>query len=377
MIINNNSLLINIVCMKINGTEYCSLWEENSKALSISAIDQRLLPFRLEIAKIASYKEMVMAIKEMTIRGAPLIGIGGAYAIMLALQEIVQNKQPFEKINEIISEIRSARPTAVNLMWAVDRVASKIDFSLSVEENYERSLQIARQIYSEEVRACKQIAKSGFDLIENLYSKYQRPLNILTHCNAGWLATVDWGTALAPIYYAHRKEIPLHVWVDETRPRNQGAKLTSFELLGENIAHTIIADNTGGLLMQTGKVDAVIVGADRVTSKGDVCNKVGTYLKALAAKEHNIPFWVAFPTSTIDWEISDYREIPIEERPSEEIDYIEGEYLDKICKVRITPTGSKSLNYAFDITPNQFVSKYITELGVFDSIQSLKDESFT
>ncbi|MEJ5244511.1 MAG: S-methyl-5-thioribose-1-phosphate isomerase [Bacteroidota bacterium] len=363
--------------MKINGTEYCSLWEENSKALSINAIDQRLLPFRLEIAKIATYKEMVMAIKEMTIRGAPLIGIGGAYAIALALQEIVQNKQPIEKINEIISEIRSARPTAVNLMWAVDRIASKIDFSLSVEENYKRTLQIARQIYSEEVRACKQIAKSGFGLIENLFSKYQRPLNILTHCNAGWLATVDWGTALAPIYYAHRKGIPLHVWVDETRPRNQGAKLTSFELLGENIAHTIIADNTGGLLMQTGKVDAVIVGADRITSKGDVCNKVGTYLKALASKEHNIPFWVAFPTSTIDWEISDYREIPIEERSSEEIDYIEGEYLNKICKVRITPTGSKSLNYAFDITPNQFVSKYITELGVFDSIQNLKDENFT
>jgi len=372
LIINNNLFEINIICMKINGIDYCSLWEENSKKLAINAIDQRLLPFELKIAKITTYREMILAIKDMAIRGAPLIGIAGAYAIVLAIQELIQNKQTLDRIIEIIPEIRMARPTAVNLMWAVDRVVSKIDFSLSIEKNFERVLLMARQIYYDEVNSCKQIAKFGFELIENLYSKYRRPINILTHCNAGWLATVDWGTALAPIYYAHREGIPLLIWVDETRPRNQGSKLTSFELLGEGIPHTIIADNTGGLLMQMGKVDAVIVGADRVTGEGDVCNKVGTYLKALAAKEHNVPFWVALPTSTIDWEIPDFRKIPIEERSPDEIDFLEGIHQDKICKVRITPIGSNSLNYAFDITPNQFVSKYITEKGVFDSIQDLR-----
>lgn len=359
--------------MKINNVDYRSLWEEKGKELAINVIDQRLLPFELKIVKITKYKDMVMAIKDMTVRGAPLIGIAGAYAIALALQEMIHKKQQAEKINEIVGEVRSARPTAVNLMWAVDKVASMLDFSLSLEENYECALATARHIFSDEVASCESIAKFGFELIEDLHTENRRPINILTHCNAGWLATVDWGTALAPIYYAHRKGIPLHIWVDETRPRNQGAKLTSFELLGEGVPHTIIADNTGGLLMQMGKVDAVIVGADRVTSKGDVCNKVGTYLKALVAKEHNIPFWVAFPTSTIDWETDDFRKIPIEARSTEEIDYIEGLYQNKITKIRITPIGSKSLNYAFDITPGKFVSKYITELGVFDDIQKLRE----
>lgn len=360
--------------MKINGRHYRSLWEENTDGkIVIKAIDQRLLPFQFEIATLENYIELIDAIKTMLVRGAPLIGIAGAYAVVLALQELQSKKRTLEEIKEIAIEISSARPTAINLTWAVDRVLSKLDFSSTLQENFHRALAATRKIYSDELASCEKISSYGYELLLELFKNKRRPINILTHCNAGWLATVDWGTALSPIYRAWMEGLPLHVWVDETRPRNQGSFLTSFELLGEGIPHTVIVDNAGGLLMQMGKVDAVIVGADRVTSNGDVCNKIGTYLKALAAREHNIQFWVAFPTSTIDLSLDDFAQIPIELRSSDEINFIEGLAIDgNRIKVRITPQDAKSLNYAFDITPAKFISAYITELGVFENFQQLK-----
>lgn len=357
--------------MKINDIHYKSLWEEiENNQIIIKAIDQRLLPFRFEIATIRTSNEMIDAIKDMLVRGAPLIGIAGAYGIVLALQEVINNKvKTQDEFFEVVNNIKTARPTAINLSWAVDKIMRCIDSFGKITDVYNKAIEIARKIYNDEISACEKIAKNGYELIRDLYQAKQRPINILTHCNAGWLATVDWGTALAPIFYANRQGIPLHIWVDETRPRNQGTRLTAFELLGENIPHTIITDNAGGLLMQTGKVDAVIVGADRVTKKGDVCNKIGTYLKALAAKNHNIPFWVAFPTSTIDRNIDNYLEVPIEIRSEDEINYIEGiDEHGNIRKIRVTPLNAHCLNYSFDITPADFITSYITEKGAFKNI---------
>lgn len=362
--------------MKIYGCHYRSLWEENVNGkIIIKAIDQRLLPFKFEIATLETYNDIIKAIKDMLVRGAPLIGISGAYAMVLAMQELQSENRDVQEIQEIAQQIRSARPTAVNLPWAVDNVLSSLDFSCTLDDNFGKALTAARAIYSQELASCEKISSYGYNLLLKIFKSKQRPINILTHCNAGWLATVDWGTALAPIYRSWMEGIPLHVWVDETRPRNQGSFLTSFELLGEGIPHTIIVDNTGGLLMQMGKVDAVIVGADRVTRNGDVCNKIGTYLKALAAYEHRVPFFVALPTSTIDLSLDDYTKIPIEVRSSDEIDFIEGLASDGTRqKVRITPYNTKSLNYAFDITPAKFISAYITELGAFENFTQLKNE---
>jgi methylthioribose-1-phosphate isomerase len=292
-----------------------------------------------------------------------LIGATAAYGLVLS---IIENND-LDFLKKSSEKLINSRPTAINLKWAVDRMLKKL---LTAKKNEILNLAIneAKNICDEDEKFCNQIGLNGLKLIEEIYSKNNKTVNILTHCNAGWLATINWGTATSPIYHAHKKGIPVHVWVDETRPRNQGANLTSFELNEEGINNTIIADNTGGILMQRGEVDMCIVGTDRTLSNGDVCNKIGTYLKALAAYDNNIPFYVALPSSTIDWEIKDHKQIPIEERNPEELSHLEGfDELGDIKKIQIYPKKSKSLNLAFDVTPAKYVTKLITEKGICDA----------
>ena len=267
----------------------------------------------------------------------------------------------FEKSSE---DLISSRPTAINLKWAVDRMMKKLS-GVNEKDILKIALDEAKTIVEEDISFCKNIGLNGLKIVEEIYNKKKNTVNILTHCNAGWLATIDWGTATSPIYHAHQKGIKIHVWVDETRPRNQGANLTSYELNEEGIPNTVITDNAGGILMQRGQVDICIVGTDRTLSNGDVCNKIGTYLKALSAKDNNIPFYVALPSSTIDWSIKDHKQIPIEERNSEELSHVVGiDENNEIKKVRIYPQKSKSLNLAFDVTPAKLVTGLITEKGV-------------
>jgi methylthioribose-1-phosphate isomerase len=292
-----------------------------------------------------------------------LIGATAAYGLVLS---IIENND-LDFLKKSSEKLINSRPTAINLKWAVDRMLKKL---LTAKKNEILNLAIneAKNICDEDEKFCNQIGLNGLKLIEEIYSKKNKTVNILTHCNAGWLATINWGTATSPIYHAHKKGIPVHVWVDETRPRNQGANLTSYELNEEGINNTIIADNTGGILMQRGEVDMCIVGTDRTLSNGDVCNKIGTYLKALAAYDNNIPFYVALPSSTIDWEIKDHKLIPIEERNPEELSHLEGfDELGDIKKIQIYPKKSKSLNLAFDVTPAKYVTKLITEKGICDA----------
>ncbi len=343
--------------MKIKGQEYKTIWFENN---TVKIIDQTKLPHKFQIKEIKSVDDAINAIKIMEVRGAPLIGATAAYGIVLALME--NNEKSF--LDNACKNLIKSRPTAINLKWAVDRMYSKLK---GVNSNKILNIAIneANDICEEDINFCKNIGMNGLKIIEDIYNKKKDTVNILTHCNAGWLATINWGTATSPIYHAHQKNIPIHVWVDETRPRNQGANLTSFELNEENIKNTIIADNTGGILMQRGEVDMCIVGTDRTLSNGDVCNKVGTYLKAIAAKDNNVPFYVALPSSTIDWDLKDSKNIPIEERNSEELSIVEG--VDKngnIEKIRIYPKNSKSLNLAFDVTPAKYITGLITEKGV-------------
>ena len=299
----------------------------------------------------------------MEVRGAPLIGATAAYGIVLALIE--NNEQSF--LDNSCKNLIKSRPTAINLKWAVDRMYKKLK-GVNSNEILNIAVNEANEICEEDINFCKNIGINGLKIIEDIYKKKKDTVNILTHCNAGWLATINWGTATSPIYHAHQKNIPIHVWVDETRPRNQGANLTSFELNEENIKNTIIADNTGGILMQRGKVDMCIVGTDRTLSNGDVCNKVGTYLKALAAKDNNIPFYVALPSSTIDWKIKNSKDIPIEERSSDELSKIEGIDEDgKVKKVKIYPNKSKAMNLAFDVTPAKYITGLITEKGICEA----------
>ena len=264
-------------------------------------------------------------------------------------------------------ELISSRPTAINLKWAVDRMMKKLS-GVNDKDILKIALDEAKAITEEDEKFCKNIGLNGLKIIEDIANKKKDTVNILTHCNAGWLATIDWGTATSPIYHAHQKGIKVHVWVDETRPRNQGANLTSYELNEEGISNTVITDNAGGILMQRGEVDMCIVGTDRTLSNGDVCNKIGTYLKALSAKDNNVPFYVALPSSTIDWSIKDHKHIPIEERNSEELSHIEGiDENNEIKKVRIYPQKSKSLNLAFDVTPAKLVTGLITEKGICEA----------
>ena len=343
--------------MKIKGKNYKTIWFENNV---VKIIDQTKLPHEFFIKELKTIDDAINAIKVMEVRGAPLIGATAAYGIVLALME--NNDQSFLE-NACKNLIRS-RPTAINLKWAVDRMYSKIK-GVNSSDVLNIAIKETDEICEEDINFCKNIGLNGLKIIEDIYNKKKDTVNILTHCNAGWLATIDWGTATSPIYHAHQKGIPIHVWVDETRPRNQGANLTSFELNEENIKNTIIADNTGGILMQRGEIDACIVGTDRTLSNGDVCNKVGTYLKALAAKDNNIPFYVALPSSTIDWDLKNSENIPIEERNSEELSFVEGlDSNNKIKKIRIYPKNSKSLNLAFDVTPAKYITGLITEKGI-------------
>ena len=343
--------------MRIKGQEYKTIWFENN---TVKIIDQTKLPHKFQIKELKSVDDAINAIKVMEVRGAPLIGATAAYGIVLALME--NNEQSF--LDNACKNLIKSRPTAINLKWAVDRMYKKLK-GVNSNDILNIAVNEANAICEEDVNFCKNIGINGLKIIEDIYKKKKDTVNILTHCNAGWLATINWGTATSPIYHAHNKNIPIHVWVDETRPRNQGANLTSFELNEENIKNTIIADNTGGILMQRGEVDMCIVGTDRTLSNGDVCNKVGTYLKAIAANDNNVPFYVALPSSTIDWDLKDSKNIPIEERNSNELSTIEG--LDEngnIKKIQIYPENSKSLNLAFDVTPAKFITGLITEKGI-------------
>ena len=343
--------------MKIKGKLYRTIWFENNL---VKIIDQTKLPHQFVIKELKTVQEAINAIRTMEVRGAPLIGATAAYGLVLAIIE----KNDLSYLKKSSEDLIESRPTAINLKWAVDRMIKKLS-GVNNKEILDLALNEAKAIVEEDVGFCKNIGFNGLKIIEEIYNKKKDTVNILTHCNAGWLATIDWGTATSPIYHAHQKGIKIHVWVDETRPRNQGANLTSYELNEEGIPNTIIADNTGGILMQRGQVDMCIVGTDRTLSNGDVCNKIGTYLKALAAKDNNIPFYVALPSSTIDWNIKDHKKIPIEERNSEELSYIEGLDKDKkLKKILIYPQKSKAMNLAFDVTPAKYVTGLITEKGV-------------
>ena len=346
--------------MKINNTAYNTIWFENN---IVKIIDQTKLPHQFIIKDLKKVSDAINAIKTMEVRGAPLIGATAAYGLVLAILE--NNDENFLKKSSI--ELINSRPTAINLKWAVDRMMNKL-INKKKDDYLKEAISEAKNILEEDIKFCKNIGLNGLKIIENLYKKKRETINILTHCNAGWLATIDWGTATSPIYHAHNKGIPIHVWVDETRPRNQGANLTSFELNEEGIDNTIISDNTGGILMQRGQVDMCIVGTDRTLSNGDVCNKIGTYLKALAAHDNKIPFYVALPSSTIDWDLKNSSEIPIEERNPKELTNIDGLNLkNEIENFLIYPKKSKALNLAFDVTPAKYVTKLITEKGVCDA----------
>ena len=343
--------------MNINGKAFRTIWFDNN---IVKIIDQTKLPHQFIIKELKSVKDTIHAIKNREVRGAPLIGATAAYGLVLSIIE--KNDQSFLKKSS--EDLIKSRPTAINLKWAVDRMMKKLS-GVNSEEILNIAIKEAKNICEEDVGFCKNIGVNGLKIIEEISKKKKDTINILTHCNAGWLATIDWGTATSPIYHAHKKGIKVHVWVDETRPRNQGANLTSYELNEEGISNTIITDNAGGILMQRGQVDMCIVGTDRTLSNGDVCNKIGTYLKALAAHDNKVPFYVALPSSTIDWNITNSKNIPIEERNSEELSHVEGlDKNNKLTKVLIYPKKSQSMNLAFDITPAKYVTGLITEKGV-------------
>ena len=355
--------------MKIDEKYYCTIWpthgaeaHKNDAMLAVEIIDQTMLPHRFEIKAVHCLEEMVTAIKTMQVRGAPLIGAAAAYGMALAVQSDASDIH----LEKSAQALLLSRPTAVNLRWAVNRMHQHLA-ALPSEARRSAAWQEAALICEEDVQMNHAIGQHGLALIQSALAKSSKnTLNILTHCNAGWLATVDWGTALAPVYAAHDAGLNVHVWVDETRPRNQGASLTAWELGQHGVPHTVISDNAGGHLMQHGQVDMVIVGADRVTSTGDVCNKIGTYLKALAAFDNQVPFYAAVPSPTIDWTIQDgLSDIEIEMRDADEVSYMSGLASDgTVQSVRVTPAHSHALNPAFDVTPARFVTGIITERGV-------------
>jgi len=349
--------------MNIKGQHYHTIWIDSTDPSVVKIIDQRFLPFSFQILELRTIDDVYMAIRNMAVRGAPLIGVTAAFGIYLALHNSREN-QANQPITSIANKLKSARPTAVNLAIAVDRMLQSIKKSDLPDEQIRIALQTAIGLKNEELENSRKIGVYGLPLIENIANhKKDQQVNILTHCNAGWLACIDYGTATAPIYMAHNKGINLHVWVDETRPRNQGARLTAWELGEHKVPHTLITDNTGGQLMQEGSVDMVIVGCDRMTPDGDFANKIGTYLKALAAKDNNIPFYVALPSTSIDWTLKHVSQIPIEKRDPEEVLTVKGWYNNHSVDVRIAPDDTPALNYGFDITPARLVSGLITERG--------------
>ncbi|MGB5948429.1 MAG: S-methyl-5-thioribose-1-phosphate isomerase [Parvibaculum sp.] len=347
--------------MKISGVHYRTIRVADD-GWSIEVIDQTKLPHEFAFVRLVSADDAARAIKDMIVRGAPLIGATAAYGLCLALRDDASDAA----LHEASAMLAATRPTAVNLKWALDEMVKAVMPHVG-RGRVEAAYAAAAKICDDDVEICRQIGITGLKIIRGVAeSKPGRTVNVLTHCNAGWLACVDWGTALAPIYMAHDAGIPVHVWVDETRPRNQGASLTAFELGGHGVPHTIIPDNTGGHLMQHGLVDLCIVGTDRTTATGDVANKIGTYLKALAAQDNDVPFYVALPHTTIDWTLSDgVREIPIEQRSAREVTHMTGRTeKGEIVTVEISAPGSLAANYGFDVTPARFVTGLITERGV-------------
>jgi methylthioribose-1-phosphate isomerase len=348
--------------LKVGGRPYRTIWVEPN-GWSIGIVDQTKLPHEFRTVSLKSVREVERAIRDMLVRGAPLIGATGAYGLCLATVADPGDAA----LDEAHGLLAASRPTAINLRWALDRMREALR-NQPPEKRRAIAYRLASEICEEDVAINAAIGDNGVKLIEAAAKgkPKDQPVNILTHCNAGWLATVDWGTATAPIYRAHDRGIPVHVWVDETRPRNQGASLTAWELKNHGVAHTVIADNAGGHLMQHGKVDLCIVGTDRTTATGDVANKIGTYLKALSAHDNGVPFYVALPSPTIDWTLSDgIGQIPIEERSGLEVSHITGQTAEgTLATVRVIPEGSPVANYAFDVTPARLVSGLITERGV-------------
>lgn len=348
--------------MKVDGTAYRTIWCDDD-GWSVRIIDQTRLPHQFELVTLTSLDEAARAIATMMVRGAPLIGAAAAYGMALAMREDASDAA----LDAAYEMLIATRPTAVNLRWALDDMRGR----LSDQPRDDRAgiaYQRASEICDEDVAINSAIGDHGLALIQDAYAANgeTRPVNVLTHCNAGWLATVDWGTALSPIYKAHDLGIPVHVWADETRPRNQGAALTTWELGRHGVSHAVIADNAGGHMMQHGMVDLCITGTDRTTSRGDVANKIGTYLKALAAHDNGVPFYVALPSPTIDWSVTDgVRDIPIEQREEAEVTHISGRTAGgEVVSVQLTPDGTPAANYAFDVTPARLVSGFITERGM-------------
>lgn len=352
--------------MLINNKHFRTIWLKEGNDKVIQIIDQQYLPHQFVIHDLISVRDFEIAIKDMQVRGAGLIGATAGYGMYVATLEAYHKPDFDAYLLDSGNRLKATRPTAVNLEWAVNRQLQAISEVNTLDDKIRIAKITAKEIADEDADFCRNIGLHGVKLIETISKrKNGEVVNILTHCNAGWLAFVDYGTATAPIYEAFERNIKIHVWVDETRPRNQGASLTAWELLNHGVPHTIIADNTGGHLMQHGMVDMVITGTDRVTRTGDVANKIGTYLKALAAKDNQIPFYVALPSSTFDWTIRDgLKEIPIETRNADEVKYMQGLCNGELKKVLVTPEKSNAINYGFDVTPARLVSGLITERGI-------------
>jgi len=352
--------------MLVNNKNYQSIWPDDADPSVVRVIDQQKLPFFFETRELRSVEDVYGAIKDMTIRGAPLIGAAGAFGIYLATLEITSLTNVGQHLANAARYLISCRPTAVNLSWAVKYVLDRLKKDSSAPSLSSAALKAAKEICEMEKENCRQIGMHGLKLIEKISKRKKgKSVNILTHCNAGWLACVDYGTATSPVYFAHDKGIPVHVWVDETRPLNQGARLTAWELGHYGVPYTLIPDNAGGHLMQHGLVDIVIVGSDRTTRTGDVANKTGTYLKALAAHDNKIPFYSALPSTSIDFNIRNgLSEIPVEERDPGEVITVTGFADNKILSVRICPEDARAVNYAFDVTPAKYITGLITEKGI-------------
>ncbi|TFL17186.1 S-methyl-5-thioribose-1-phosphate isomerase [Jannaschia formosa] len=359
--------------MKVNGTPTRTIWPLREKG-AVGIIDQTRLPHRYETVELTTLEDAARAIADMLVRGAPLIGATAAYGMALAIRDDASDA----RLKQAYDVLHATRPTAINLRWALDEMM-RVLRPLAPDARAQAAWDRAAAICDEDVEICRMIGVHGLELIREIAAKKDGPVNVLTHCNAGWLATVDWGTATSPVYQAHDAGIGVHVWVDETRPRSQGAALTSWELLNHGVPHHLITDNSGGLLMMRGMVDLVIVGTDRTTARGDVCNKIGTYLKALAAQDNGVPFYVALPSPTIDFRLDDGMDIPIEERSADEVRWVPGRTRGgEVTEVLICPEGTPAANHAFDVTPARLVTGLITEKGVVaaekDAIASLFPE---
>ena len=374
--------------MKVGGKHFRTIWLKPDDEQVVQLIDQRFLPHQFVIEDVSTVAQMANAIREMHVRGAGLIGAAAGYGMYLAALEAASPSSPrrvcdrtgsisateeqFDlRLQDAAAQLKATRPTAVNLSWAIARQMAAIakgrepDGRVAAQEKIARALATAKEIAAEDEEQCRMIGQHGLNLIERIaQTKNGKPVNVLTHCNAGWLAFVDHGSALAPIYAAHDRGLPIHVWVDETRPRSQGSKLTAWELGQHGVPHTIISDNAGGHLMQRGDVDLVLVGSDRTTRTGDVANKIGTYLKALAAQDNKVPFYAALPSTSFDWGIRDGSEIPIEQRDADEVKRADGYYNGQLVEVSVAPENSPAGNYGFDVTPRRLVTGLITERGI-------------